>query len=139
LKHQISQLNRDQTSEDASYLLRLLEDSKIKNEDWLNDIQTRLITALEQLAERTEMIHLTSNILQESLNTPLIEKDPTDNLILHCILDHARQNFTDTKVLISGNTKDFGTSEVQEALHNAGIVKYFASTRSFLGWLESQS
>jgi hypothetical protein len=66
-------------------------------------------------------------------------QDVSHDRILHCILDHARQNFTGTKVLISGNNKDFGTSEVQEALHNAGIVKYFASTRSFLGWLESQS
>jgi predicted extracellular nuclease len=69
----------------------------------------------------------------------IVYKDPTDNLILHCILNHASQNFTDTKVLISGNKNDFGTSEVVEALRDAGIVKYFASTQSFLGWLASRS
>ncbi|MDJ0737837.1 MAG: hypothetical protein QNJ47_27900 [Nostocaceae cyanobacterium] len=39
------------------------------------------------------------------------------------------------KVCLSGNSKDFGKSKVQEALPNAGVDKYFIRTQNFLGWL----
>lgn len=42
------------------------------------------------------------------------------------------------KVFLSGNNNDFGKQNVQEALHNAGVDKYFTRTQNFLGWLQSQ-
>jgi len=78
-------------------------------------------------------------MLQASLKTRLIEKDPTDNLILHCILAHASLHPTEVKVFLSGNTRDFGTQEVQAALHNASVNLYFARTQDLLGWLRAQS
>ncbi|MBD2741652.1 hypothetical protein [Coleofasciculus sp. FACHB-1120] len=78
------------------------------------------------------------DILQQSLDTRLLEKDPTDNLILHCILNHARLHPTDRKVFLSANVKEFNTPEVQAALHDASVVKYLVRTQDFLGWLESQ-
>jgi hypothetical protein len=65
-------------------------------------------------------------------------KDPTDNLILHCILEHARASPHDQRVFMSGNRKDFGTKPVQDALQAAGIGKYVAETNQFLGWYRSQ-
>ncbi|MEG4030440.1 MULTISPECIES: hypothetical protein [unclassified Microcoleus] len=86
------------------------------------------------------MIDLTANIIQKSLNATIIGKDPTDNLILHCILSHARLRPTETKVFLSGNVKEFGKlPEVQDALREVGITKYFSRTEDFLGWLQSQS
>lgn len=62
-----------------------------------------------------------------------------DNLILLCILNHAKSHTQGIKVFLSGNTKDFGKQEVQEALRNAWISKYFTRTQQFLGWLQSQN
>ncbi len=81
---------------------------------------------------------LKMDMLQASLKIPLIEKDPTDNLILHCILANARLQPNEIKVFLSSNTKDFGTAEVQEALRNADVNDYFTHTQDLLGWLRSQ-
>ncbi|WP_255512903.1 MULTISPECIES: hypothetical protein [unclassified Tychonema] len=40
---------------------------------------------------------------------------------------------------MSNNTKEFSVPEVQDALREAGITKYFSVTKDFLGWLQSQS
>lgn len=70
----------------------------------------------------------------------MIEKDPTDNLILHCILSHARLHPTEAKAFLSGNVKEFRQlAEVQDALQQAGVEKYFSRTEDFLGWLQSHS
>jgi hypothetical protein len=100
----------------------------------------RLRQSMEQLSQNGEMIALTANIIQESLNATIIVQDPTDNLILHCILNHARLHSTETKVFLSGNIKEFRQlPEVQDALREAGITKYFSRTEDFLGWLQSHS
>lgn len=137
IEKQVSQLKRDKTSLSAQSLLFHLQESLNENEVLLNDINARLFTALDLLAIKVEMIGLTPDILQESLNTIFIE-DPTDNLILQCILNHARSH-NEVKVLLSNNTKDFGEPEVQNALRQAGVEKYFSRTEDFLGWLQSQS
>lgn len=43
------------------------------------------------------------------------------------------------KVFLSSNTKDFDKPKVQEALRNAGIIKYFIRPQDFLGWLQFQN
>jgi len=62
-----------------------------------------------------------------------------DNLILQCILSHASLHSNENKVFISGNSNDFGKPEVQKALRDAGVIKYFTQTQNFLDWLQSQS
>jgi len=138
LTEQIKQLKRDLTSLYAKSLLFHLEESLNENAGLLNNIKVRLFEALELLADKVEMIELTADTLRESLNTVFIEKDPTDNLILHCILNHAHLHANEVKVFLSNNTKEFGVPEVREALREVGI-KYFSRTEDFLGWLQSQS
>ncbi|MBD1881053.1 MULTISPECIES: PIN domain-containing protein [unclassified Coleofasciculus] len=138
LNIQISQLRRDVTSSHAQSLLSHLEQSLIENEALLNDVETRLFQALDRLNTKAEIIPLTGDMLQASLDTRFINKDPTDNLILHCILNHARLHTTDRKVFLSANVKEFNPPEVQAALRDAGADKYFSRTQDFLGWLESQ-
>ncbi|MDZ8110613.1 MAG: hypothetical protein RM338_34135 [Nostoc sp. DedQUE12a] len=87
-------------------------------------------------ANNVELINLESSILITTLNQQFIPA-PTDNLILHCILNHAKTSSDCNKVLLSGNSKDFGTKEIKEKLGEAGIQKYVASTKDFLGWLHS--
>ncbi len=140
LENKITEADRDLTSQHARSLFFKLGQCKIDYERRRNDIELRLRESIEQLSQNAEMIDLTANIIQESLNATIIAKDPTDNLILHCILSHARLHPTETKVFLSGNVKEFGKlPEVQDALREVGITKYFSRTEDFLGWLQSQS
>ena len=139
LTEQIIQLKRDLTSLYAKSLLFHLEESLNENAGLLNNIKVRLFEALELLADKVEMMELTADTLRESLNTVFIKEDPTDNLILHCILNHAHLHASEVKVFLSNNTNDFGVPQVREALREAGITKDFSRTKDFLGWLQSQS
>ena len=132
---QISQLKRDRTSPYAKSLLFHIEESVNENEGLLNNIKERLFDALELFADQVDMIQLTADILRDSLNTIFIEEEPTDNLILHCILSHAQLNPGVVKVFFSNNKKEFALPEVQDVLREAGISKYFSVTKNFLGWL----
>jgi hypothetical protein len=139
LEIQIREAERDLTSPNAGSLYLNLRQAKIDYENRLDDITFRLNQAIKKLSQEAEMIDLTPEIVQESLNNPLITKDPTDNLILHCILYHAKTRPDDVKVFLSGNIKEFRQLlEVQDALQAAGVVKYFSHTENFLGWLQSQ-
>jgi tRNA(Met) C34 N-acetyltransferase TmcA len=140
LDNQISEANRDLTSQHARSLFFNLGQSRTDYERRLDDINLRLRQSMEQLSQNGEMIALTANIIQESLNATIIVQDPTDNLILHCILNHARLHSAETKVFLSGNVKEFRQlPEVQDALQQAGVEKYFSRTEDFLGWLQSHS
>ncbi len=136
LNQQINETRRDSTSAHAGELLSLLEQARIASDKLLEDIDTRLFNTVGRLSRGAELIGLTGEILEEQRNTILVE-DPTDNLILHCILAHAREHPSEVKAFLSGNHKDFGAQVVQKALKAAGIEKYFAEARNFLGWYGS--
>ncbi len=139
LTRQVSETKRDVTSEYATSLYFHLEESLLYYFYRIDEIKFRLREAISLMSRNSEMIVLNPEIVQASLNETLIEKDPTDNLILHCILSHARSHSTETKVFLSGNFKEFGIPAVQDVLLEAGITKYFSVTKNFLGWLQSQS
>ncbi|MCY7384256.1 MAG: PIN domain-containing protein [Microcoleus sp. CAN_BIN18] len=139
LSRQVSETKRDVTSEYATSLSFHLEESLVYYRYRMDEIKSRLREAISLMSRNSEMIALNPEIIEASLNATLIEKDPTDNLILHCILSHARSHSTETKVFLSGNFKEFGIPAVQDVLREAGITKYFSVTKNFLGWLQSQS
>jgi len=85
-----------------------------------------------------ELIGLDTEILERSLEMKPIGVDAADNLILHCILAHARSNQGASKVLLTGDRKHFGGPEAKEQL-SAAEVKILFTTDDFLGWLSSQS
>jgi hypothetical protein len=140
LSRQISETKRDVTSEQIPSLSFHLEESLIYYRNRIDEIKFRLREAIYMLSQKAEMIVLNTEIIEASLNQTIIGKDPTDNLILHCILSHARLRPTETKVFLSGNVKEFRKlPEVQDAFREVGITKYFSRTEDFLGWLYSQS
>ena len=139
LSRQISETKRDVTSQKVASLSFYLEESLLYYLERIDELELRLREAISLMSENAEMIVLNSEIIQSSLNTAIIKKDPTDNLILHCILSHARSHSTESKVFLSGNVKEFGLSKVRDALQEVGITKYFSRTEDFLGWLQSQS
>ncbi|NQE37689.1 hypothetical protein [Microcoleus asticus] len=127
------------TSEQVASLSFYLEQSLIYYSNRIDEIKFRLREAIYMLSQKAEMIVLNTEIIEASLNTTIIEKDPTDNLNLHCILSHARLRLTETKAFLSGNVKEFRKlPEVKYALEEVGI-KYFSRTVKFIGWLQSQS
>jgi PIN domain len=137
LDQQILQLSRDMTSSHAAALRTSLDAARIENKEVLEDIRQRLFDSIGLISSSAELIGLTSHVLDATRNVVLIE-DVTDNLILHCILDHARAHPKVAKAFMSNNRKDFGTKPVQDALQAAGIRKYVVETNQFLGWYRSQ-
>jgi hypothetical protein len=138
LELQIGQLQRDVTSSHAQSLLSYLVQSRQENRALIADVEARLFQALDQISSKAETIALTADILRESRITSFSDIDHTDNLILHCILHHARLHPDEVKVFLSSNNRDFGKMEVQAALRNAGVTNYFVRTQDFLGWLQSR-
>ncbi len=136
LDKQIVQLRRDTTSANAGTLLKRLEESRIANDQLLNDVQTRLFQFVDRAVGVLEPIPETPAIIHNAVTAMLIP-DPTDNLILHAILDHARRFPAAAKAFLTENTKDFDTPVVQAALAPVGITKPFRSVTNLLGWLGS--
>jgi hypothetical protein len=137
IQEQVVQLKRDLTSVHARTLQSHLEQALVANERLISEIATRLFDAFDQIAQVADLIALSPESLTGSRRNVLIP-DLTDNLILHGILEHARANPADVKVLLSGNRKDFGTDSVRDALQAAGINKYVPEAKQFLGWYRSQ-
>lgn len=133
LDQQIAQLRRDITSANAASLLANLERSRIANDELLNDVLARLFTFVDQAAPRMDQLHPTPDIIHNAVTNMLIS-DPTDNLILHSILSDAHNRPADTKALLTGNTRDFSTSDVEAALKAAAINKQFTDITAALGW-----
>jgi hypothetical protein len=136
LDKQIVQLRRDTTSANAANLLDRLEESRTANLELLNDVQSRLFKLVDRAAGILEPIPDTPAIIQRAVTAMLIP-DPTDNLILHAILDHAGRFPGAKKALLTDNTRDFDTDDVRVALAAVGINRPFRSVTNVLGWLGS--
>ena len=136
LEKQIGQLRRDTTSANAGALLRLLEESRIANDDLLNDVQARLFQFVDRAAGILELIPETPAVIRRAMAAMLIA-DPTDNFILQAILDHSSRFPGATKALLTENTRDFNAEDVQAALAAAAINRTFRSVTNVLDWLGS--
>lgn len=142
MEAQITQLSRDVTSEHAQVMQMHLEQALVASDNVFNAVERRLQDTLAKLAgavpgyRPAEILSLPPNAVVQALNTPLMG-EPTDNLILAVIEEHARQNTGEEKVMLSGNTKDFGAPTVR-ARFIALQIRYFAKTQDFLGWFNSR-
>lgn len=132
LDQQITQLRRDITSANATSLLNHLEQSRIANDKLLSDVLNRLFAFVDQARSLIDPLHPSPDVLHDGVTNPIIS-DPTDNLILHTILADARRRPGDTKALLTGNTRDFSTTDVDSALKAEGIHKHFTKAANALG------
>lgn len=137
LRLRLSDAERNMTSQHAQSLFLHLRQAFAENRALLEEVKEVLLAALNQLATKAEMIVLTADTIQTSLQSSLTD-EPTDKLILNCILNHALLYPTEVKVFLSGNVNDFGKPIVQEALQNVGVSEYFSSAQAFFDWLRSQ-
>ena len=144
LNDQVAKLSRYPNSSHAQALIKHLQLALNENADLLNAVEVRLrdvlsrISGLQAGSSAAELLPLTQAALQGSLAAGPT-KDDTDNLILAVILAHAQEHPAVDKVLLSNNTKDFRTPEVNALLAAAGINHYFARTEDFLGWSYAQN
>jgi hypothetical protein len=136
LNQQIGETRRDSTSAHARELLSLLEQARIASDKLLEDIDERLFSTVRRLSRGAELIGLTGEILEEQRKTILVE-DPTDNLILHCILAHAREHPAEDKAFLTGD-KAFRDPKVQNELGVVGVTKSFREGKQFRMWFVSQ-
>jgi hypothetical protein len=136
LDKQIGQLRRDTTSANAGTLLRRLEESRIANDQLLNDVQARLFQFVDRAGGVLDRIPETPAILHAAV-TNMVIADPTDNLILHSVIDHASRSPGAAKALLTDNTKEFATAETVAALATVGIGRPFRNVTNLLGWIAS--
>lgn len=133
----ISDAQRNLLSPHAQSLLVYLRQARTENERLIEEVEASLFNVLNQLVIKAEMIDLAVEALQASLTTSFT-KELTDNLILSCITHHARLHPTEVKVFLSGNTNDFGKTEVIDALQDVGVNQYFSNSQAFTNWQRSQ-
>jgi predicted nucleic-acid-binding protein len=135
LTKEIRELKPHINSQHFKAIQKSFQSAKADNNAMAIDINNRVLQTLQWISEKVELIELNSLILKESIDNNLVS-DPTDNLILHCLLHHSRRNLDATRVFLSNNSSDFGKKEIKTILENAGIEKYLTNTKDFLGWFD---
>ena len=137
LEKQIGQSKRNVISPGISRLIDHLERAIEELREVFNDFQGRLYGAIELLRTAAELINPTPEILGESLARPLID-DPTDNLILASILNHAGAHPVENKAFLSENRKDFDLKPYPKSAIELAGLKYFSTPSKFLDWHQAQ-
>jgi len=131
LKEQLTQLKRDLTSPSAKTLTSLLEAAIAENEKLTKHINDRLTDAVVRVSDCSEILPLSLSILEANRRDLLID-ELTDNLIAHCILEHARTEGS-PKAFFSENYRDFDGAAGQEALRSASVL-YFRDADQLFEW-----
>ena len=137
LERQVREIKRNKVFARVESLVDQLEQSVVDLGDIFNQSRTRLVEALEKLRTSAELIELSSTILNEGLNRPLIN-EPTDSLILASTLDHARLHESDEKIFLSENRRDFDHQAYPKAALQQAGIKYFELASRFLEWRQSR-
>lgn len=136
---QISEAERDVTSEKARSLYAQLQQSRVSFLERINDTKNRFKFAYDKLTNNAEEIPLGITAIQDSIERGILEdKHLIDKIILECIIHHARLHPNITKAFLSFNTKEFSQRNIVQLLQDTGI-RYFSKTTNFLGWLQAQN
>ncbi len=107
----LREARRDLESSRASTLAHHLQQSLLEGEELQNDLRKRLADITLWLAGHGELISLDSNSMRDFVEKRLLP-DPTDNLILHSIMQHSRSNPDAPCAFVSANFQDFDEPEV---------------------------
>ena len=112
-----------------------LDLARVEHDLLADEVRLRLLAGIERLVSAAVVIDEPTGVLTKSLREPLIEQ-PTDNLILHAILDHAAAHPAAGKALLTENAKDFRQSdEAKKALRSAGIVLH-GTYANAIAWMQ---
>ncbi|MBC5794253.1 DUF4935 domain-containing protein [Sphaerospermopsis sp. LEGE 00249] len=139
LQIEMNEAKRNKELSNSTSFVNYLESSLIDYDDILTDFRNLFLKILEYLKNHGELIEPRIEMLESTLNTPLIpgKNQKRDDFILQVILAHAQNNLSMSKVFFSENTKDFGNTNIQQVLANVGI-NYFSKVSNLQGWLNQQ-
>ena len=99
-------------------------------DSWL----TGMAAIVSQLEVRVSWISTNAAARAASVSKPLID-DLTDNLILHCVLDHAGINGGVAAGFLTANAGDFfGDAAVDAELKKVGVDKFFTKSAKAAEW-----
>ncbi len=124
---------RDMFASVAITLRFHLESAAVESIDLLDEIERRLEFVLKVLAGTAELIDLRKEMILAAVGSHFTD-DPTDNLILACIADHAASRPDSAKAFVSANARDYNRPDVLDLLDRSG-VRYFSDPKAALGWL----
>lgn len=139
LQIEMNEAKRNKELSNSTSFVNYLESSLIDYDDILTDFRNRFLKILKYLKNHGELIEPRIEMLESTLNAPLIpgKNQKRDDFILQVILAHAQNNLSMSKVFFSENTKDFGNTNIQQVLANVGI-NYFSKIANLQGWLNEQ-
>jgi hypothetical protein len=138
ISKEFQDLKDNKVSMYARELLASLQRALIASQNLLNESQSRLLSAMQNIADHTTIIPMTQAALAASIDPEKVYiEDPTDNLILHCILDHAQALMDGPHAFVTKNTKDFENTTIKRLLYDNGEIYYFSDARSFQGWYDA--
>jgi hypothetical protein len=143
LQDELTQLKRNLKSAAAQQLLDRLDVAGLACGDYIDAIVVDFQDVVRRVRSTARMIPLAKSSLKSGFSSIIVEAKQKDlilpdNLIIHCILDHARKNPAASKAFLSGNRLEFTRPAVMTALKAAGIDKYFTDAKNALGWYRSQ-
>lgn len=138
LEYQIGQLREAVEMPRTMHLVSLLEEARLENMHLVNDFQARMDAAAKLLAATSHLTQSTPDVVAECVRTRLSDQ-PTDNLILHCILSHANASPRRDKAMFSANINDLKRGNAGTALVAAGVRKFLRSYSSLMRWLRHLS
>ncbi len=133
------EFRRNTLSVKASELVEHLDRSRISGDELLNEFQVWVVLTLLMLSINAEIIQIDPIAIKDALvwRRTVID-DPTDALILSCIVSHAQKFLDIPKAFVSHNSNDFGQKAAIEKLDEVGI-KYFKDVQKAVGWLRAQN
>lgn len=140
LQIEMNEAKRNKELSNSTSFVNYLESSLIDYDDILTDFRNRFLKILEYLKNHGELIEPRIEMLESTLNTPLIpgKNQKRDDFILQVILVHAQNNLSMSKVFFSENTKDFDNTNIQQVLANVGI-NYFSKVSNLQRWLSKSA
>ena len=123
LRLEIGQLERSVNSPLAMQFLEQLNQSSIVNDEYTNRTLYEFRQAVDRLNSVVRFVPFVGGSLRHSFASILIQSRYKgyedlilpDNLIIHTILEDAKVHSSETKALLSRNSKDFGNEAVRKA------------------------
>jgi predicted nucleic acid-binding protein len=136
LEERARQARRDHVFDAAPALAGYLEQAIIASDEHLGMTELCLWETLASFAADAELIPLNFDLVDRFLDYEYLG-DPSDNLILHCICDHARAHPQGKKAFVTEDVH-FKEAKVVEFLKSRGI-RHFQKVESALGWLKASN
>lgn len=130
------QLREGIHSPGALRLISQLEAARLESTNLTNEFRGRLSSAMHMLPFVARGLPASAKIIRWSAENPVC-RQPTDNLILHVITDHAAKRH-EAKTFFTANSSDFEADSAGKTLRDAGIGRVLNSYDDLVNWLASR-